>query len=243
MRNISLPVLIPLFILINAAVTNAQESASACRVVALNLLSSYKGACKNGLANGQGEAVGIHHYNGAFTDGIPNGYGTYYYDDSTYYMGYFQDGVKEGKGEAHYLHKGQPDSTVKGYWSGNEFRGKKYITYDFDGASKFDRYEINATREWGHTISFEIYTTTGSPLGIPNDLHDAGYVLRVDDITVGSNAIIRLLSKVDTYTRSFSTYDLNTFPIVLYAHLSNGESFKLHLYKNAKWTVRLYVNK
>ncbi|MEP6748163.1 MAG: hypothetical protein ABJB86_10595 [Bacteroidota bacterium] len=231
------------FILTNTLVLTAQDSTASCRVVALNLLSSYKGACKNGLANGQGDAVGIHHYTGNFRDGIPNGYGTYYYDDSTYYMGYFQDGVKEGKGEAHYLHKGRSDSAIKGYWSGNEFRGKKYITYDFDGGSKFDRYDINATPDWGHTISFEIYTTTGSPLGIPNDLHDAGYVLRVDDITAASNAIIRLLSKVDTFTRSYSTYDLNTFPIILYVHLSNGESFKLHLYKNAKWTVRLYVNK
>src|SRR5450432_862711 len=243
MKNYTAFILIPLFILLNTTILNAQDSSSGCKVIALSLLASYKGECKNGLANGQGEAFGIQHYIGSFKDGLPNGFGTFYYDDSTYHTGYFQDGVKEGKGEADYLHKGKQDSVIRGYWSGNEYRGKKYITYDFDGASKFDRYEINASPDWGHTISFEIYTTTGSPLGIPNDLHDAGYVLRIDDITVGSNAIIRLLSKVDTFTRSFSTYDLNTFPIILYAHLSNGDSFKLHLYKNAKWTVRLYVNK
>ena len=243
MKNDTAIILIPFFILLNTTIVNAQDSVSGCKVVALNLLASYKGECKNGLANGQGEAFGIQHYTGSFKDGLPNGFGTFYYDDSTYHTGYFQDGAKEGKGEAHYLHKGKQDSVIKGYWSGNEFRGKKYITYDFDGASKFDRYEINATPEWGHTISFEIYTATGSPTGVPNDAFGPGFVLKIDDIVTGSNAIIRQTSEVLTPTRTFVTYDLNAFPIILYVHLSNGESFKLHLYKNAKWTVRLFVNK
>src|ERR1700712_5940081 len=114
MRNIISSISIIIFILLNTSATKAQDSTSACRVVALNLLTRYKGECKDGLANGQGEAVGIHHYKGNFRNGIPNGYGTYYYDDSTWYAGYFQDGTKEGKGETHYLHKGKEDSTIKG---------------------------------------------------------------------------------------------------------------------------------
>jgi hypothetical protein len=243
MKNYTAFILIPLFILLNTTILNAQDSSSGCKVIALSLLASYKGECKNGLANGQGEAFGMQHYTGSFKDGLPNGFGTFYYDDSTYHAGYFQDGVKEGKGEAHYLHKGKQDSVIRGYWSGNEFRGKKYITYDFDGASKFDRYEIDATPQWGHTISFEVMTGTGSPKGYAHNLHDAGFVLRVDDVTVGSNAIIRLLSQVDTPTKAFITYDINTFPVILFCHLSNGDTFKLQLYKNAKWTVRLFMDK
>jgi hypothetical protein len=243
MKDISVIAFVHFIIIFGSSVLNAQDSAGSCKVLALNLSVNYKGDCKNGLANGQGDASGIHHYKGSFKDGIPDGYGTYYYDDSTYYMGYFQDGIKEGRGEAHYMHQGKPDSTIKGYWSGNEYRGKKYITYDFDGATKFDRYEITATPEWGHTISFEISTGTGSPAGFANNLHNAGYVLKLDELNVGNNTIIRKLSEVITPTRTFYTYDINVFPVVLYATLSNGDSFKLHLYKNARWTARLFVDK
>jgi hypothetical protein len=40
------------------------------------LVGSYIGGCKNGLANGNGEANGAYHYKGAFKDGMPNGTGS-----------------------------------------------------------------------------------------------------------------------------------------------------------------------
>jgi hypothetical protein len=235
---------IHLMLLANLRFVHAQDSLSPCVVRMFNLGVSYKGECKDGLADGKGEANGLHRYDGYFKNGLPNGYGVYYYDDSTYYAGYFLNGLKEGKGESHFIRKGIADSIVKGYWSGNEFRGKKYITYDFDGGTKFDRYEINASPGTGHTISFEIYTTSGSPDGFPTDLQGKpGYVLKLDELNVGNNIIIRLLSEVITPTRTFVTYDINVFPAILYGTMSNGDSFKLHLYKNAKWTARFYVNK
>jgi hypothetical protein len=244
MKVIPAIIFIPLIILLKAGPIHAQDSTATCTVRVFNLGVSYKGECKNGLADGQGEATGIHRYKGAFKNGMPNGYGTYYYNDSTWYAGYFLDCLKEGKGEEHFSHKGKPDSTIKGYWSGNEFRGKKYITYDFDGATKFDRSEIIATPETGHTISFEISTASGSPNGAPFDLYgNPGYVLKLTDLNVGNNTIIRWLSETVTATRSVVTYDINAFPVILYGTLSNGDSFKLHLYKNAKWMVRFFVNK
>jgi hypothetical protein len=224
--------------------TNLFAQDTTCKVLVLNIGASYKGDCKGGLAHGQGEATGRHRYTGTFKYGKPNGYGMYYYDDSSYHAGFFLDGQKEGKGEMHYTHKGRPDSTIKGYWSGNEFRGKKYTTYAFDGASKFDRYEINGTPETGRTISFDISSTSGSPVGIPSDFQgNPGYVLRLDDLNAGNNVIIRLLSSVDTPTKSHVTYDISAFPVILYATMSNGDSFKLELFKPATWTVRLYINK
>ncbi|MEP7106375.1 MAG: hypothetical protein ABI760_00305 [Ferruginibacter sp.] len=229
---------------LNAGLIKAQDSTGSCKVLVFNLGDSYKGECKNGLAHGQGEAIGRNRYNGSFKYGKPNGYGVYHYDDSSYHEGYFLDGQKEGKGETHYLHKGKPDSTIKGYWSGNEFRGKKYTTYAFDGASKFDRSEIIGTPETGNTISFEISTTSGSPTGVPSDFQgQPGYVLRLVDLNSASKSIIRLLSTVETPTRFHVTYDISEFPVTLYATMSNGDSFKLELYKPAKWTVRLFINR
>lgn len=240
MKHICLAIIIYLI----TAAAYAQENVNACKVLLLNIGVSYKGDCKDGLADGQGEAIGRHRYSGTFKRGMPNGSGMYYYDDSTYHEGYFQDGQQEGKGETHYKHTGKPDSIINGYWSGNVFRGKKYVTYAFDGASKFDRFEITPTPEPGRTISFEISTTSGSPTGVPSDFQGkAGYVLRLDALSAGNNTIIRALSTVETPTRFHVTYDIDTFPVILYATLSNGDSFKLELYKRARWTVRLYVNK
>lgn len=242
MKNILIAV--TFICLLHTGVVFAQDSTATCKVLLLNLSGTYKGECKDGLAHGQGEAAGINRYSGIFKYGKPNGAGIYYYNDSTYHAGYFLDGQKEGKGETHYVHKGRPDSTVKGYWSGNEFRGKKYITYAFDGATKFDRYEINASPQTGRTISFEISTTSGSPTGVPSDFQgQPGYVLRLVDLNAGNKAIIRLLSVVETPTRFHVTYDIDSFPVILYATMSNGDNFKLELYKPATWNVRLYINR
>jgi hypothetical protein len=231
-------------IMFHSGAVTAQDSTQVCKVLTPTLNIRYTGECKDGVANGQGEAFGRHRYKGTFKYGKPNGAGVYYYDDSTYHAGFFQDGQMEGKGETHYLHNGKTDSTVKGFWSGNVYRGKDYKTYDFNGASMFDRYEIKATPQSGRTISFEIYTTSGSPTGVPSDFQgQPGYVLRLEDIVAGDGAIIRKLSTVETPTRFHVTYDIDTFPVKLYVTMSNGNNFTLNLYKAATWTVRLYVNK
>lgn len=233
-----------LIFLVHAITVAAQDNISACKVLTLTLNQHYAGGCKNGLADGQGEASGQQHYKGTFKDGKPNGAGVYYYDDGSYHAGFFQDGQKEGKGETHYLRKGSADSIVKGYWSGNIFRGKDYVTYNFNGASMFDRYEIKASPQSGRTISFEISTTSGSPTGVPSDFQgQPGYVLRLEDITAGDKAIVRKLSTVETPTRFHVTYDIDSFPVKLYVSMSNGNNFTLNLYKAATWIVRLYVNK
>lgn len=231
------------FLILYTGYVHAQDTGS-CKVLVLNIGVSYKGECKDGLADGQGEARGRHRYNGLFKFGKPNGYGIYYYDDSTYHAGNFLEGQKEGKGEMHFMHQGKPDSTIKGYWSGNEFRGKKYITYAFNGASRFDRYDISPTPESGRTITFDISTTSGSPSGYPSDFQgQPGYVLMLEDLSAGNNVIIRQLSEVNTPTKTHVTYDISAFPVVLYGKLSNGDNFQLDLYKPAKWTVKFYVNK
>lgn len=222
----------------------AQNSTAACEVRVPNLNGSYKGECKDGLAHGQGEAIGLQHYKGAFKFGKPNGYGVYYYNDSMYHTGLFLDGKKEGKGETHYIRALKADSVIKGFWSGDIFRGKNYVTYDFNGASMFDRYEINSTREDGHTISFEISTTSGSPTGVPSDFQgQPGYVLRLTELTAANDAVIRVLSTVETPTKFHVTYDIDRFPVILYATMSNGNNFKLELFRPANWTVRLYLNR
>ena len=50
----------------------AQDSSSPCQVLVFNLGEKYVGECKNGYADGAGEARGKHHYIGNFKNGMPN---------------------------------------------------------------------------------------------------------------------------------------------------------------------------
>jgi len=74
---------------------SAQES---CKVLLPSLDSLYKGECKNGLANGSGEAWGKYYYKGKFMNGYPHGVGRAEYPDGTVYNGLWKNGLRNGKG-------------------------------------------------------------------------------------------------------------------------------------------------
>jgi hypothetical protein len=224
----------------------AQNDTVSCKVAAVDLVGSYKGTCKNGFANGQGEAIGVHRYIGSFKNGLPNGKGTYYYNDNFYYAGKFQDGIREGKGEQHYLRNGLPDSLIKGYWSGDEYRGNEYKTYRFSTSETFDSYEITPTEQSGNSITIEIATTSGAPNGTHTSLTGAalsGFVLSLSDIISTNSCILTKVVSNTTVSRSLYTYTLSKFPADLFITLSNGRTIELDLYKAAKWDMRLYLNK
>jgi hypothetical protein len=236
-----------LFIILIFSGTNkflyAQATDSSCKVLDTHLAGTYKGDCKNGFADGQGDAKGLHHYTGTFKNGMPNGNGTYYYNDSTYYSGNFQDGIKEGKGETHYnTYRGGTDSVVKGYWSGDKYRGKRYVTYNFDAGSKFDRVEIIPSDRGGNLITFELSSTSGVPSGSTSP-GVPGFVLSLVNLFSTDKSIVSFQTKFESGNTSTFTFQLSHFPISLHGILSNGEDFNLQLYKCADWKVRLYVNK
>jgi len=218
-----------------------------CQVTSKSLTGKYTGDCKYGLANGEGEAIGIDHYVGSFKNGMPNGKGSYYYGDTVYFKGNFQDGVKEGFGEIHYLRNGMPDSVVKGYWSGDVYKGKKYSTYKLSMTTFFDRTEVIPSDITGNTVTFEIATTSGSPNGAPNHVNSAGfnsgYILTLNELSSPTASIIKMGSKYESSFKSSVTYELTGFPCQLIGTFSNGETFTLELYKSANWKVRFFVNK
>jgi hypothetical protein len=221
-------------------------SAQSCKVELASLTGSYEGACKNGFANGKGEAIGVHHYTGFFKNGLPDGKGAYYFNDNTYYSGNFQDGIKEGKGEMHYIRKNLPDSIIKGYWSGDEYKGKVYKTYSFITSETFDSYDITPTEQSGNSITIDLSTTTGAPNGTRVSLMGAaksGFILSLSDIISTNNCVLTKVVSNTTTSKSSYTYTLSKFPAVLFMTLSNGRTIDLELYKAAKWNVRLYLNK
>ena len=239
------PKIVLLITVLFSSVLSAQNKKDTSKVLMPSIGNTYIGPLKKGLASGNGEAFGIHHYIGMFKYGKPNGKGTYYYNDSIYYSGEFQDGIKEGKGEMHDARKKGSDSLIKGYWSGDEYRGDKYITYVMSGANDFDKIDINNTGTGGNEITIEISTTTGSPTQqMSTSINGNGFVLLLTDLICMDNpSYVRHLSTFKTAIKSSWTFQIMKFPIKLRAEMSNGKSFTLDLYKTADWTVKLYMNK
>ncbi|CAN5415138.1 hypothetical protein BH11BAC3_BH11BAC3_44590 [soil metagenome] len=226
--------------LCNVGWLNAQDTARACKVEAKALMGTYAGECKNGFADGKGDAKGMHHYVGIFKFGLPNGKGIYNFSDKVYYSGNFQEGLKEGKGEMHYLRDGAADSVVKGYWSADVYRGKSYKTYNVTEMPSFDRVDIDPSDESGNTFTIEISTTSSQP----NDqFANNRYQLSVTDVIAKDGSNIR---KLETPFNSFkfsATYELTQFPVKLQVMLSNARTINLELYKKAKWMMKIFINK
>jgi len=211
-------------IILSCSKMYAQDSAAVCKVKMENIAGTYSGECRNGYANGKGEAKGIHHYLGLFKNGLPNGKGIYYYNDSLFYSGNFQDGIKEGKGETHDLRNPGPDSLIKGYWSGGEYRGKTYKTYLFNNNVLFDLVSINASDASGNTLTI----TTSTILTLTGLIS-----------TDGTN--IKRLNGFSSPAKISTTYELEKFPVRLQATFANGQTCDLELFKQANWKAELLV--
>jgi hypothetical protein len=244
MKIIQLATLSVLIVFFNGKMGYAQDSVQSCKVITPTLIGEYKGDCKKGLANGHGEAKGIGHYVGSFKNGMPNGIGLYNYNDTNYYSGNFQDGIKEGKGEMHFLRTGKTDSIVKGYWSGDEYRGKNYITYTTDASmSKFTSTDINPSDESGNTLTINIITTSGSSGGTTSNTGGgSGFVLNVSQLNSMNGDVLRVLSKITTAFQSSIVFELHKFPAILQIMFSDGQVINLELYKSANWNARFYLN-
>lgn len=215
-----------------------------CRVEIPGLQGKYSGGCKDGYAEGKGEATGTEHYTGTFKKGKPNGKGTYHYIDSSYFTGNFQDGIKEGKGEMHYRSAVTGDSVVKGYWSGDVFRGSRYTTYTFTSNQVFESMDISPMGENDNMVTFEIGNITGSPNGtmIHSLTLSSGPVLSLTDLISLEGEFIRKVTSNVTGRISSYTYEVKKFPAKLMGTFSNGRTFELELYKAARWRVALTAN-
>lgn len=208
----------------------AQDSTNACKVLTKELEGRYVGECKKGLAQGKGEAQGTHRFIGNFKNGLPHGEGVYYYNEAHYHKGKFQEGIKEGKGEMHYLRNGQPDSVIKGYWSGDEYRGKSYITYSFFSGGAQMSAEIEPISDDGKTIEIWVIGSTGATGG--------GYNI-LDKLISTDGSIIRQIPS--NRGPRFLLYEAEKFPVSLQLLLIGGKSVRLELYKKARWSIRLLV--
>ena len=223
------------FILTGITTLYGQQADSSCKVLMTSISGTYSGDCKKGLANGLGESKGVHQYTGSFKNGFPNGKGTYYYGKNKYYTGNFLDGMKEGKGEMHFIKDDLSDSTVKGYWSADEYRGKTYSTYKLDVGFKMDRFDITPSSQSGNQVTFNIFTTGNA---VNSDKIRLYSVASLED-----GSLVKLILHAETQDYDLLVIEVSKFPLKMKGMLTNGLEFNLDLYKSADWNVKFYCHR
>ena len=89
-----------IFILTAIALSSLRaHAAESCHVLDTELVGSYSGGCKDGLAEGYGEAKGVAEYRGEFHAGRKQGKGIKIWPSGDRYEGHFVGDRKEGEGK------------------------------------------------------------------------------------------------------------------------------------------------
>jgi len=137
-------------------------SAQDCSVANANLQGKYEGACKNGKADGEGNAVGIDSYQGSFKAGLEHGHGTSVWKNGNVYEGDFTKGMKDGKGQMVYKRAGKPDSIVTGFWKRDNYLGKNEYAYKiYNRTNQFSKVEVKANGSGpANSITIDVSSTT-----------------------------------------------------------------------------------
>jgi hypothetical protein len=104
-----------LFVLLLVSAGLCAHAQAPCRVLDPSLQGHYEGACKDGLAEGKGTAIGQARYVGEFAAGRKHGHGTYLYPSGDAYTGDWREDRREGSG----TYVWGPDSP----WRGDRYMG------------------------------------------------------------------------------------------------------------------------
>ena len=117
---------LPVMVIVLFLATGSVYSQSVCRVLLPAISTTYTGDCKNGLADGVGQATGEDYYKGEFVKGLPQGKGTYVWKNGATYNGDWKKGMRDGKGLYSYRFE-NTDSILEGLWKEDKYLGKKAL--------------------------------------------------------------------------------------------------------------------
>ncbi len=182
-------------LLITALLTAADslDAQSGCKVLLAPISDNYTGECRQGLADGYGEAVGTDSYQGRFSKGLPDGEGTYTWASGAVYRGQWKRGMRDGRGAYHFMVNGR-DSVQAGIWKRDIFKGpEKVAPYKIISSIGIPRSSFMRQATTEKYVTFK-FSRSGSSSYSINDL-----------VMQGS-------SGVETNTTAFTGYDDVIFP-------------------------------
>lgn len=222
-----------LFLAINL---NAQNSS--CLVGLDSLKGSYQGDCKNGKANGEGIATGVHVYTGTFKNGLPEGKGKYTWKNGDYYFGSWKKGLKEGKGELH-LPVNNIDSVITGYWKKDMYKGMYENPYELrNNSSDIGRVEVTKIQGGHNSITITVMNLiSGSNLNNSSLLTST----RMTDYRITRGSIMSKSSNVLT-NKEITIFQGVVFPFRVWMYFG-GSNVEIEFLEEGSWDVTIPINK
>ncbi len=170
-------------------------SQSSCKVLLPRIGDLYNGSCKQGLADGKGEASGIDQYKGDFKKGFPDGEGTYIWQTGETYKGDWKKGLRDGNGEFTFKAMGR-DSLLAGIWKADKYVGKQMIA----------PYTIGYRNNVGRVICMK---TGEKPNYVKYKFSRAG---EASSFLAISNILLQGSSGSENITTTFTGFEDVTFP-------------------------------
>jgi len=166
-----------------------------CKVLLPGISDKYTGPCKQGMADGRGEASGIDRYTGDFKKGLPDGEGTYIWQTGEKYTGEWKKGKRDGNGE--YISKQNGiETSLSGIWKADEYIGKEVLSpYKIGHRNNIGRIACTKVGEQPFYVKYK-FSRAG----------EASSFLAI------SNLLLRGSSGTENITTSFTGFENVTFP-------------------------------
>ena len=182
------------FILLMVFIGGTLLAQEMCKVTLTAIAGNYDGSCKKGKADGEGKSSGEDEYIGTFKEGLPHGFGKYFWKKGGSYEGEWVKGKMEGQGSRIYKREGKADSVVKGFWKKDVYVGrfeKPFVIHN--QTNQIARIEIRKiSAEQTNTITLELSNTSG---GIPSlGVSAAGVKASLTDLILVSGTYLRLVN-------------------------------------------------
>ncbi len=205
---------------------SAQEN---CRVLIPELDSIYIGKCKKGFAHGKGTATRVDSYTGRFSQGLPNGRGTYTWANGDIYTGNWKDGKQHGEGTL-ILKLEERDSIIDGLWENDKYMGPKPIAPRVISKVSVDRFSFKPTGGIKDRVLIDL---------LQNGTRNTGV----------SNFLITTSNGVETRLGYSVGYDFIDFPVrirVTYMTLNKLKSeeyrviFEFEISEPGDWLVEIH---
>lgn len=227
-----------ILLVLYAGIIKVSAQNTECSVLLDSLKGTYSGGCKNGKANGAGNAVGVNSYDGEFKNGLPEGQGKYTWSNGDYYYGGWKKGQKDGKGQLHQFENGK-ETLVTGYWKKDNYRGEYENPYVITNVtSEVGRVQVTNMNSKESTVSVTVESLNNSS-SFSRSTFETTTIMTAHQVTRGSY--------VSKSSNALTNKEVTTFRGVVFPFrctFNFGNSMvEIEFFEKGAWDVTVPINK